>query len=244
MSKRLTRKDIKHDIRDDEVQSVLMRIFEYLAENPKQLAGGLAGVAVVVLGATAAVAYFDHRADTAHEELAAAVKVVQAPIDAEAPKPEDPDSPSFASDADRDASARQALDELSGGVGTRAAGEMADLLLASMAAREGDTDTAREIWKSFLEDHQEHVLALSVRLNLIHLDRNTGRAQEVADELQRELDGTAQVLPLDVLLFELAQTRELLEEKEAALELYQRILDEHAQSPYSARARQMTTAAS
>ena len=86
------------------------------------------------------------------------------------------------------------------------------------------------------------VLVLSVRLNLIHLDRQNGRTQEVADQLQRELASASKTLPEDVILFELAQTLEALDQQDEALDLYQRILDEHPKSPYTADARRVTTA--
>ncbi len=241
MSHRLTRKEIKHDIRDDEVRNVLVRVFDFMQERPKVVVGAIAGFVVLVLAVSGVLAYLDSRGDTASEELASALRIAGAPVNEDDAKPEDPDEPSFASEAAKRARAKQAFEGLRG-VGSSVAGDVANLYLADIAASEGDTETARGIWESFLADHEDHVLALSVRLNLIHLDRNNGRTQEVADELQRELDSAAKTLPEDVILFELAQTLEALDQADAALELYQRILDEYPKSPYTADARRVTTA--
>ncbi len=241
MSQRLTRKEIKHDIRDDEVRHVLVRVFEFMQERPNVVVGAVIGFVVLVLGITALLSYLDSRGDQASEGLASALKIAAAPVNADGATPEDPEDPSFASAEAKRARAKEAFEGLRG-VGSSVAGEVANLYLADIAASEGDHETAREIWESFLADHDDHVLALSVRLNLIHLDRQNGRTQEVADELQRELDSATKTLPEDVILFELAQTLEALDQDDEALELYQRILDEHPKSPYTADARRVTTA--
>ncbi len=241
MSQRLTRKEIKHDIRDDEVRSVLVRVFEFLQERPSIVVGAVVGFLVLVLAVTALLAFLDNRRVSAAEELASALKIAGAPVTEDDPTPDDPDAPSFASEEAKRARAREAFEQVRSGVGSSLAGEVADLYLADIAASEGDGETARAIWESFLADHEDHVLALSVRLNLIHLDRQNGRGQEVADQLQSELDSAVKTLPEDVILFELAQTLEELGEEDEAVELYQRILDEHPKSPYTERARRMTT---
>ncbi len=236
MTKRLTRKQIKHDIREDEFKSVIFRTLESLQENPRVIVGTVIGVLVLAAAVSAVLAFLDYRHQKANEELVTAMKIFQAPIRAEGATPDDPDAPSFATEEDRRARAREALREVGGGM----AGEVAELYLASLALGEGDTATARSLWQDFLKSHQDHLLAVSVRLNLIHLDREEGRAEELAEELRAELDGAEKSLPEDVLLFELAKTLDALDRSDEAMELYQRIADEYPQSPYAARAREMT----
>ena len=242
MSQRLTRKEIKHDIRDDEVRSVLVRVFEFIQERPRVVVGAAGGVLALIVVVSGLLTYFDSRGEAASEELASALKVAGAPVIEDGAATADGDDPSFDSEEAKRAGVKDAFEGVRGSSGV--ASDVADLFLADIAARDGDTDTARGIWESFLANHEDHVLALSVRLNLIHLDRQNGRTQEVADELQRELDSAARTLPVDVILFELAQTYEALDQQDAALELYQRILDEHPKSPYTAEARRVTTSQS
>ncbi len=250
MSQRLTRKEIKQDIREDEFRGYLLQVFDVLQKRPNIIVGTIAGLAVLVLALTGLFAFLDRRSDQANEELAEAMKIVTAPIveDAEAPKDgedsEADDELSFASDEERRAKAKGAFENVQNKVGANIAGDVASLYLADIAAAEGDKDAARTIWEGFLAEHSDHILALSVRLNLIQLDRESGRAQELANELQKELDSANKKLPEDVILFELAKTLDVLNEKDAALEAYQRILDDHPKSPYTAKARQMTTSAS
>ena len=236
MSERLTRKEIKHDIREDEVQSFLLTAVEKVMERPKFYAGLLGaflGLGVVISGV---VAYLDRRADQASLELAEALRVYSAPVDAEQPDPDDPVSPVFASEDERNAKAKEKVSAVSGGT----QGELARLFEADMALKAGDKETARQIWESFLGSQSDNALALSVRLNLLALDRSEGKAEQVATELQAQLDSAKKDLPEDVLLFELAQTRDALGQSEEAQELYQRLVDEYPQSPYTAEARRNT----
>lgn len=236
MSERLTRKEIKHDIREDEVQSFLITAVEKVMANPKFYVGILVGFLVVGIGVSGTLSYLESSADKSSMELAEAMRVYGAPVDADDPKPDDPIAPVFGSDEQRLQKAKEKLDAVGGGV----PGELAQLYEADMALKSGDTATARQIWESFLGSHSDHVMALSVRLNLLALDRSEGKAEEVANELQAELDSVEKNLPEDVLLFELAQTRDALGQSEEARELYQRLVDEYPQSPYSAEARRNT----
>ena len=232
MSERLSKKQIKQDIREDEVQSFLITAIEKFQERPSFYVGILVGVLAGGLAMTGIVAWIDHQRDIAHGELGDVITVAGAPIVDEDARPDDEIEPSFESSDARRAKLSTAVDQVGSGV----AGEIAELYRARLALDAGDTATAR-----FLRDHSDHVRAISVRINLIHLDRQEDRAAALAERLQGELDGTAKTLPEDVLLFELAKTREALGQTEEAKDLYQQILDEYPTSGYSAAARQAVT---
>ena len=240
MAKRLTAKEIKHDIREDEVKTFLTRVFVALEEHPKVVLSVLGGIVALVLVFSGGLAMLDSRREAAISQLAKAMEVYRAPIVEDGATPDDPDSLSFASNDARREQAKTSFEEVGAGV----ASEVAELYLADIAVEEGDLETARAIWEGFLRGNSDHLLAFSVRLNLIHLDRDNGKAAEVAEDLEKQLTDSATKLPEDVILFELAQTREVLGESEAALDYYQRIVDEHPPSAYVAQARQKTTAAS
>lgn len=236
MSKRLTRKEIKHDIRHDEVQEALVTTWDRILQNQRLVVGVLVGLFVLAAAASGLAAFMDSQKRAASEALADAIKIAGAPIVEDGAKPDDPLQPTFASEADRAARAKTALGEVGSGV----AEDVAELYLAGMAARDGDTAEARRIWEGFLKSHKDHLLAASVRLNLIQLDRAEGKAQEVADKLRAELASSTRTLPEDVVLFELAQTLEELGQDEEARDQYQRILDDFPESPYATEARRKT----
>ncbi|MEM9593887.1 MAG: tetratricopeptide repeat protein [Acidobacteriota bacterium] len=240
MSERLTRKEIKQDIREDEVQSFLLTAIERVQDNPSAFVGGVVGVLVLMLGVGGVFGYMNSRNEAANEQLTKAMELYDAPIVEEDADPENPDSPTFADEASRRVKAMEAFQQVSSG----SAADVAELYQAEIAIEDGDMAKARQVWEGFLADHGDHVLAMSVRINLIHLDRQEGKAEELAQDLQSQVDGANKTLPEDVLLYELAQTREALGQQEEAVALYQRILDEYPQSPYAGDARRVTTTAS
>ena len=236
MSERLSQKQIKQDIREDEVQSFLITAIEKFQERPSFYIGIVVGVLALGGITTGAFSFMAAQKAAASDELAHAIRVFGAEVKEDA-SPDDELNPSYATEEEKLTATRAALDEVGGGE----AGAVASLYEAQLALDGGDRAKAREMWEGFLRDHSEHILAVSVRVNLIRLDREEGKAAEVAERLQAELDGTASTMPEDLLIFELAKTREMLGETEAAADLYQRILDEYPTSAFASEARQQTT---
>lgn len=238
MSKRLTRKQIREDIRHGDVQTALTTTFEKVLANTPLVLGTIVGIVVLAVGFAGGRAYLTHRQEAAAGELAKATRIFDAPIEEEGAKPDDPAEPSFASEDARRARAKEAMEAVQGGD----AKDVAQLYLASIALREGDKAAARSHWQDYLRDHDDDdILAVSVRLDLIRLDRDEGKGEEVVAELEAELESADKSLPEDAILYELARTLETLDRGEEAQEYYQRILDDHPQSPYAAAAREKTS---
>ncbi|MEM9554647.1 MAG: tetratricopeptide repeat protein [Acidobacteriota bacterium] len=237
MSQRLTQKQIKQDIRQDEVRTFILRIFDRFQENPTLFIGAIVALLALVLATTGLVAFLDSREEQANTELAEAIRIFDAPVGVDAPEPDDELAPSFATAEERRERLQQALDDVDAGDAAAIAG----LYRAEMAISEGKNDEARAAWEAFLDGNADHALALAVRVNLIHLDRAEGKVDEVAETLASELASSTKSMPEDLILFELARTYEMLERDDDARELYQRIVDEHPESPYTAEARRMTT---
>lgn len=237
MSKRLTRKQIKEDIRHDEFSTALSSGFDQFQRHQNLIIGLVIGIFAVAIGAAVFRSYLASRDLAASNELSKAIKIYTAPIQEEEAKPDDPKEPSFASENDRRSRAKEAMAGISGGN----AEKLASLFLADLAVREGDKDTARNHWQSFDGSNGSDILAVSVRLNLIKLARDDGKAAEVAEELKAELETEDKSMPEEIILFELAQTLDTLDRGDEAKEYYQRILDDFPQSPYSTTARQKTT---
>jgi len=240
MSKRLTRKQIKEDIRHGDLQTAVSTTYEKILSSQKLIV--VAVVAIVALGIVSALVYFylTRRGETAAKELAAAVEIYDAPVAGDDTAADDAakSGPRFASDEERRSKAREALQEVEGG----AAGDVAGLYLADLALQDGDKAAARQHWQAFLDDHgDDDVLAVAVRLNLIRLDREEGKGEEVVERLEAELVEPEPDLPQDVLLFELAKTLDTLGRGDEAKDYYQRILDDHPRSPYANEAREKTT---
>lgn len=236
----LTRKEMKKN----ELAAAVHRTVDYAEHHARGLLVGVGAVAVVALLGFGVWAWLQSRSSGASEALAKAMKVYAAPIDAAAPKPDDPAAPSFASEAARRERAKPLFEAVRDDHPWSDAADVAGLFLADIAVAEGQPGRARELWTDFLDEHDDHVLAGETRLNLFVLDRSGGKAEAVAAELARLLEDPEPPLPQDVLLYELAVTQEQLGKTADAILAYQRIVDEYPRSSYRSAAQQKVTAAS
>ena len=81
--------------------------------------------------------------------------------------------------------------------------------LAELEAVNGRFAEARTLWVALVEGGPGE-LAADAEMNLIYLDREEGRLEELAGRLESLVESGESHLPEDVLLFELAQTLEQL----------------------------------
>lgn len=238
MNERLTRKEIKRD----ELADAVGRSVEFAGSHVRSIAYAVGGVLLIVLLAVGINFYRHHRQEQASQALAQATKVYQAPVAATGAKPADPDQPSFPTDEARRARAKELLQKVHDDYGSTAAGGVAGLYLAQMAADAGKLDDARKLWSDFADDHKGTMLAAEARLNLLALDRKQGKGEEVVKQLRTMLEKGDAPLPQDVILHELGLTLEQLHRPQEAIQSYQRILDEFPQSPLRSDAQQKVAA--
>jgi TolA-binding protein len=234
MSQRLTRKDIKRD----EFASAVGRGVDFAESHTRELLMTVGAVLAAVLVGLVSYFYIAHRSDVANQALAAAVKVYGAPIDPTGAKPNDPTEPSFASEAARQAGARQLFERVHDDYRWTDAADVASLYLADLDAAAGKVAAARQLWSDFAKKHGDHVLAVQARIDLLELERGQGKGQQVAQQLREMLDRSDAPLPQDVTLYQLAMTLEQLNRDQEAIQTYQRLVDEYPQSPYRQTAQQ------
>lgn len=238
MNQRLTRKEIKRD----EFASAVGRSVEYAESHARTILYALGGALALLVIGLGVYFWLGSRSENANEALAYAIRVQQAPIEAAAPKPADRLAPSFATEAARKARAKELFQEVHDDFGGTNAGDVAGLYLAQIAAEEGQLDRARELWTAFVDGHGDHALAGEARLNLIGLDRQQGKGEDLATRLRGLLEESEPPLPKDVLLHELGVTLEQLNRPQEAIQSYQQILDDYPQSPYRQEAQQRMSA--
>ena len=257
---RLTREEMRRD----EVREAVFSASTWFAEHIRQILIGIAAVIAVVVGVVLFLNYQEGREAEASFELSKALEVFRAEVEApeadaaldflDAPPDSAPgeageepaaqedgddEGVTFASEAERRAEARSALEAVREGYGSTTSGRLAAVYLGQIAATEGDTATARTLWTEYLESNGgDNALAIGLQMNLYSLDRAEGRGEQLAAELRGAVATETSDLPKDVLLFELAATLDQLGDEEGARETYQRIVDEHPDSGYALRARQ------
>jgi tetratricopeptide (TPR) repeat protein len=235
MSERLTRKEMKQQ---DGFQVAMGRTLDTVQRNRRQIV--LFAVVLVVLVA-AVIGWFLYAAAVegdAQAALSEGIEIYSAPLEGE--DGADGAETTFPDEAARTAAAEEAFEGVVDEYGLSDAADVARVYLGDIAASRGDTERASELWRDFLDEHPDHMVAAQVRLNLYALDRAAGRGEQVAAELEEMVDDEDRALPLDVALFELATTLESLGREEDAGIYYQRLVDEFGQSPYAAAARAKT----
>jgi tetratricopeptide (TPR) repeat protein len=235
MSDRLTRKEIKQQ---DGFQVAMGRTLDTVQRNRRQI---VLFAVVLVLLVAAVIGWFIYSAaveDDAQAALTDGIEIYSAPLDGDAQAAGA--ETTFPDEEARAAAAEEAFSGVVDEYGGSDAADVARVYLGDIAASRGDTERAAELWREFLDDHPDHMVAAQVRLNLYALDRAAGRGEEVAAELEEMVDDEDRALPLDVALFELAATLESLGREEDANVYYQRLVDEFGESPYAAAARAKT----
>lgn len=234
MTQHLTRKEIKQD----EFATAVGRGLEYAESHARTLIMALGAVVLLAVLFLVGRIVLADRAEKANEQLSRAMKVYQAEIDAAAPKPDDAQNPTFADAATRRTRARQLFEEVRNDYGSSDAADVAGLYLANIAAEEGQLDRARELWTDFVDDHGDNILAGQARVNLIHLDRQQGKGQDLVTRLRADLEKNEPGLPKDLILFELATTQEQLGSKEDAVKTLRRLVEEYPESSFRSDAQQ------
>lgn len=238
MNQRLTRKEIKRD----ELASAVGRGVEYAESHVRTIVYAVGAVLLVAVIAVAVYFWRGNRAEDASAALSKATRVFQAPIQATGAKPNDAETPSFATEAVRRGRAKEMLEKVRADYGSTDAADVAGLYLAQIAADEGKLDDARALWQDFIDEHSDHMLAGETKVNLISLDRQQGKGEKVVQELRAMLEQDQASLPQDVILHELGITLEDLKRPQEAVQFYQRIVDEFPQSPFRMEAQQKASA--
>ena len=236
MSSHLTRKEIKEDIRHDEVRDLLARVLDFVREKQRLLIQAGVGVLVAILIGAVVLVLLQAREERAQESLVAALQIHSAAIDAVEPDPTHATAPSYATAGERVTAAQGAFRDLLEAHGSTQAGAVARVYLGEIALEAGDTDDARRLWGEFLESSPSHVLAASVVINLVNLDRRDGDYDSAISRLQAFLEDADASLPQDAVLFELGQSLEGAGRVDEAVTTFERLVEEHPRSPYVAEA--------
>jgi lipopolysaccharide biosynthesis regulator YciM len=238
MSQRLNRKEIKRD----EFAQVVGRGVEYAESHSRILIMAIGGVLAAVAIGLLIFFWMGHHSAEGQEALGAAIKVIQAPVDATNPQPSDPKQPTFATEAARQTQAEKLFKAVRNDYPRSNAADVAGLYLGEIAAAHGQYAEARTMWTEFVDKHGHEMLGAQARLDLIELDRTQGQGSQVVQNLRAMMEQSEAPLPQDVILLQLARTLEDLHRDSEAIQSYQRLVDEYPQSSYRQEAQQRLTA--
>lgn len=235
-TQRLSRKEIKHEIREDAFRQVVGEGYDYVRGHGRNLTLAIGGVALAIVAVVGWRTWHDRREAAATELLGQAIKVYDAPVVPIGAKPNDPEEPSFASEASRTARAKELFERLERDYRGSGGAAVGQVYVGRIRFQEKDAAGARKAWEGFLDDYPRHLLAAAVRVSLLDLDRHEGKGEQVVERLRADLEKDDKPLPEDVMLYQLATTLEQLGRRQEAHDAFQRIADEYPDSPWASKA--------
>lgn len=213
----------------------------WIQEHARKVLWAIGGVVAAVVLYAGWSAWDSRREQVGAAALGKALEVLEAPIvDAAVAKPTDADDPSFGDEASRAASAKTKLEAVRSSYGGTEAGTLALVHLGRIAADAGELDAARGHWEAFAKKADGHIALAAVRLSLLRLDREQGKADQALAYLEKATAAGSETseLPADIAIYELAATYEALDRADEARTAYQRLVDEHPDSAWTQMARQ------
>ena len=235
-TQRLSRKEIKHEIRDDAFRHAVGESYGYVRGHQRNLLLGIGGVALAIAAVVGWRAWDTRREAAASDQLGHAIAVYDAPVVPTGATPDDPDTPSFADEKTKQARAKQLFESIAGDYSRTGGAAVADVYLGRIRLQEGDSAGARKVWQEFLDDHPDHMLASAVRRTLLDLDRKEVKGEQVVQRLRADLEKEEKPLPEDLILFELGTTLEQLGRKQEAHDAFQRVVEEYPDSAWVSKA--------
>jgi predicted negative regulator of RcsB-dependent stress response len=245
-SQRLSRKEIKHDVRDDAFRHAVEGGYDYVRGHQRNLILVIASIVVLVAGYGGWRTWRAKREAGASDLLGHAIASYDAPVVPSGAKPDDPIEPSFADDASRLARAKAQLEQLERDYSGTGAASVGKIYMGHIRLQEKDPAGARKLWQEFLDERPDDLLASAVRVSMLDLDRKQGKGNEIVQKLRADLEKDDKPLPEDVMLYQLGVTLEQLGRGQEAKDAYQRVVDEYPDSPWASKStmkvRELTTA--
>src|SRR5687768_17464429 len=136
-TERLSRKEIKHEIRDDAFRHAVGESYGYVLGHRRNLLLGAGAVVLLIVAVVGWRTWVTRREAAASEKVGQAIKVYDAPIVATGATPDDPVTPSFADEKTRQTRAKQHFEELADDYSGTGGGAIAQVYLGRIRLLEG-----------------------------------------------------------------------------------------------------------
>ncbi len=223
---RLDRKQIKHD----EFVESTFKVFQWFETHPKPFLIGAAALVVATVAVWGVTRLTASSANSSADLLARGQAALDAPVAVgEAPKPDDPYRPSFASDAERAKKAAARLGEAADKAGGSAA-KVASYLQGIALVEAGDGPAAVKALEAALSKlGSDPTLGGSVKSGLAQAYEMAGQADKAAATWKGL--ATDASFPKDVALTGLGRALEKQGKKDEAKATYRQVVDQFPGSP-------------
>lgn len=231
------KKELREQIKQDEFASGLEQVAAWTAKHRDELRIGL-GVAVVLLAAVGAVAYFQaQRAREADRAFRDALTTFEAPVAAElAPGAEPPGGQVFATAEDKFKTAAAAFEGVERRYGSSKVGLRAKYYAALSRAQLGQHAEAEKALDEIAKQASGLESELA-RLALADIQRRSGQVDKAVEAYRGLANKSSADLPRDYALMSAAETLESAKRFKEARETYSRLLEEFPASIFASEAR-------
>jgi hypothetical protein len=232
------KKELKEQIKQDELASGLERAMAWLAAHRDEVRIG-AGVLVVLLAAGGAFAYFQgQRAREADRALQDALAMFEAPVAAEAPLGADkPGGQVFATAEDKYKTAAAAFEGVDRRFGSSSVGLRARYYAALSRIELGQYDEAEKALKE-LQGRGSGLEPELARVALAGLYRRSGKVDQAVEAYRGLATNPAANVPRDFALLSAAQALEDAKRWAEARAAYRQLVEDFPASVYATEARQ------
>lgn len=232
------RKEERHQIKRDELVTLLERMMLYVDANQKRVAI-LAGVLVLAgIGGLGVRSWTSSRASSSSFLVGEMIQTYRAPITASLEDlPQAVGVRSFGSAEERDAKVLEFSDAILARYGRTAAAPKARYYRGLALSGLGRGDEARAAFQELLDRHPRDFLAPLARLQQARLLEASGRPAEALVHFQALVEDVRGVFPREEGLLGVARCQEAMGRAADALETYRRIMAEFPDSDYQFEAR-------
>lgn len=227
MAARLTRKEMKQDKFVEDVNIA----YSYASSHRNFIIGSIVGAIVIVAAVWGIWTYRANNEEKAQSRLGEAITIMDSPTSASPGA--DPSSIKYKSEDEKIAKALPILEGVAKSYAGTDAADVAQIYLARIAVSKGDVATARTKLEAFVKEHPDHMLATTAQLSLYELDLASGDPKKVATEIEQKVNSQNSKVPTDALLSLLAKAYEMSGNHAKARDVYQRIITEFPDSPYT-----------
>ncbi|HVT01881.1 MAG TPA: tetratricopeptide repeat protein [Thermoanaerobaculia bacterium] len=232
MTERITRKEIKHDIKHDRFVEEVNSFYGSFRSNAKSFAAVLMAIAALVGIGCAVWVWRAHREVAAQNRLAEGIDIMSATV---GPAPAQPGDTTlhYKTLSEKIAKAEPIFQDVAAKHSGTDAADVADIYLARLAAGRGDLEGARKRYAKFIDDHPRSILAGSAQLSIYELQLAKGELKPAIASLEKELKDDSSKLPKDAVLAMLGRAYEQSGDATKARDVNRRITNEFPESAYA-----------
>lgn len=232
------KKDERHQIKRDELVTLLERTAGYVESNTRLVGWAAAVLVLALLAGLGLRSWMASRAAADSFLVGGMIQAYRAPITTSIEDlPQAAGVPTYGSTAERDGKVLELADAILAGSARSSAAPKARYYRALALAGLKRDDEARAAFQELIDRHPRDLLAPFARLQVARMLEAGGRPAEALPYFQALADDSRGLFPREEGLLGVARCQEALGRKDEALRIYRQVVAEFPDSDYQFEAR-------